>query len=245
MIQGAELLQCNAHLPRCSACETADIPCLYNIPPRKRGPRFRSQRVSHSGPPAEDTITAVSETPSTSVDGVFSSPSGTANSAHTSSTRHTTDTYEGRQPEPSPSHDRIPRQPSTGRALNAVPSIRCREVHDELVRVAELSEPTCSLGVTMRKCIDLYMEWIFPISPLVCEAHVRTGVTTILCVAAASTEALDPNLSGTREDTSTSTDFSLLEMRTFSLLTALCSITCCVVPDKVWPAGNSLAWPFL
>lgn len=97
----------------------------------------------------------------------------------------------------------------------------------------------------MQECIDLYMEWIFPLSPLACETHIRAGVTTIIHVARNSEEALDPSLSEIREDTSGSNDLSLLEMRSFSLLTALCSITCCVVPASVWPAGNSLAWPFL
>lgn len=97
----------------------------------------------------------------------------------------------------------------------------------------------------MQECIDLYMEWIFPLSPLACEAHIRAGVTTIIHAHRNPDEALDPSLSGIREDTSPSIGFSLLEMRTFSLLTALCSITCCVVPDSAWPAGNSLAWPFL
>lgn len=96
----------------------------------------------------------------------------------------------------------------------------------------------------MQECIDLYMEWIFPLSPLACEAHIRAGVTTIIHVAQNS-EALDPSLSGTGEDNLASTDLSLLEMRTFSLLAALCSITCCVVPASVWPAGNELARPFL
>lgn len=102
-----------------------------------------------------------------------------------------------------------------------------------------------SLGTGMQECIDLYMEWIFPLSPLACEAHIRAGVTTITHVAQNSEEALDPSLSGAGEDNSASINLSLLEMRTFALLTALCSITCCVVPAGVWPAGNSLAWPFL
>lgn len=97
----------------------------------------------------------------------------------------------------------------------------------------------------MQECIDLYMEWIFPLSPLACEAHIRAGVATVIQVGQNSEEALDPSLSGIREDTTASMDLTLLEMRTFSLLTALCSITCCVVPATVWSAGNSLAWPFL
>lgn len=108
-----------------------------------------------------------------------------------------------------------------------------------------MSGPLCSLGVTMQECIDLYMEWIFPLSPLACEAHIRAGVTTIMHVSRSPDEALDPSLSGIRADTSPPMEFSLPEMRTFSLLTALCSITCCVVPASAWPAGNSLAWPFL
>lgn len=195
----------------------------------------------------EDTTSAVSETASPSGDGIFASPSGTAISAHRASTRPTTgaDTFEGRPLDPPPGYDRIPRQLSTGRAFNADPSKRCREIYDDLVHYAEMSEPMCSLEVTIHKCIDLYMEWIFPISPLACEAHIRTGVATILRVAQNCTETLDPNLSGIGEDTSASTNFSLLEMRIFSSLTALCSITCCVVPGNVWPAGNSLAWPLL
>lgn len=97
----------------------------------------------------------------------------------------------------------------------------------------------------MQECIDLYMEWIFPLSPLACEAHIRVGVATVTQVGQNSEEALDPSLSGAMEDTTASMDLTLLEMRTFSLLTALCSITCCVVPATIWPAGNSLAWPFL
>lgn len=108
-----------------------------------------------------------------------------------------------------------------------------------------MSEPTCSLGEVMQKCIDFYMEWIFPLSPLACEAHIRTGVTTILNIGKNHTEAVDPNLLGAREETSAYMNLSLLEMRTFCLLTALCSITCCVVPDTAWRAGNSLAWPLL
>lgn len=195
----------------------------------------------------EDTTSAVSETASPSGDGVSASLSGTASSAHRASTRPTTgaEPFEGRLPGLPPGYDRIPRQPSAGRAFNADPSKRCREIYDDLLHYAEMSEPMCSLEVTMQKCIDLYMEWIFPISPLACEAHIRTGVATILRIAQNCTDTLDTNLSGIREDTSASTNFSLSEMRTFSSLTALCSITCCVVPDNVWPAGNSLAWPLL
>lgn len=113
------------------------------------------------------------------------------------------------------------------------------------MQFAEISEPTCSLGEVMQNCIDLYMEWIFPLSPLACEARIRTGVTTVLNTANNYAEAVDPNLLGARDETSASAHLGLLEMRTFCLITALCSITCCVVPDTAWRAGNSLAWPLL
>lgn len=181
----------------------------------------------------------------TSGEDASASPSGTANSAHRPSRRQSTDTYPERFRNSPPSHGHIPRRPSAGRALYAVPSNRCRAIYDELVNFIDRSGPISSLGTTMQECIDLYMEWIFPLSPLACEAHIRAGVTTIIQVAQNSEEALDPSLSGIREDDLVPMNLGLVEMRTFSLLTALCSITCCIVPASVWPAGNSLAWPFL
>lgn len=185
------------------------------------------------------------ETASTPGQVASASPSGTSNSAHRPSTIHAVDTNPGCLSNPSPSYEHVSRQPSDGRAFHAVPSTRCRVIYDELVRFVETSGQVYSLGATIQECIDLYMEWIFPLSPLACEAQIRAGVNTVIHAAQNSEEALDPSLSGAREHSSNYTEFSLLEMRTFSLLTALCSITCCVVPASVWPAGNSLAWPFL
>lgn len=141
--------------------------------------------------------------------------------------------------------EHISRQPSAGQVSSAIPTTRCRAIYDELVDFIGMIDPISSFGAIIHDCIDLYMEWIFPLSPLACEADIRKGVTTIVQIAHCPPQPLDPSLSETREDVSVSEDFGLLEMRTFSLLTALCSITCCIVPASIWPAGNSLAWPLL
>lgn len=126
-------------------------------------------------------------------------------------------------------------QPSSGHAFYAVSSARCRAIHEELAHFVAVIEPACSLTTAMQNCIDLYMEWIFPLSPLACEAHLRAGVNTIVHASQDAPQPLDPRLSELGEEFSVSGEFGLPEMRVFSLLAALCSITCCVVPASVWP----------
>ncbi|GAM36617.1 hypothetical protein TCE0_018f05836 [Talaromyces pinophilus] len=95
--------------------------------------------------------------------------------------------------------------------------------------------PAMSALEAVNRCIDLYMQYIFPTAPFVHEPTLR-GAAAHLFSRTGSSEFFRCRPSCHEE---------VAEMRSFALVTAVCASIASVVPDTLLPSRTSIAGPCL
>lgn len=110
-------------------------------------------------------------------------------------------------------------------ALNAA------QVFRELVFVvsAQLSDPDDTVAAFARRCVDAFMRYIFPNTPIAHEPTLRTAITLF-----------DAGPSGELFDEQPTTE----NLRMFTLITALCALVVSAMPQELVRARKALIWPF-
>lgn len=84
----------------------------------------------------------------------------------------------------------------------------------------------------MHKCVDIFVQYIFPNTPIAHEPSLRRAVSDIA-------EGLSPQLCADASRTNL-----VPAMRSFTLITALCAFVTSVVPENLISPSISLTWPF-
>lgn len=93
------------------------------------------------------------------------------------------------------------------------------------------------LKAILDRCITLYMEYLFPIAPIVCEDRIRSSVQTFGLQL--ETEAQSPQSSFQSDPE------RLSQIRNWTLLSALCAATAFLLPSSLFPERDLLGRHFL
>lgn len=110
-------------------------------------------------------------------------------------------------------------------ALNAA------QIFRELVFVvsAQLPDPNDTVAACARRCVDAFMRYIFPNTPIAHEPTLRTATTLF-----------DAGPGGELFDEQPTTE----NLKLFSLITALCALVISAMPQELLRARKALIWPF-
>ncbi|KAF4782821.1 hypothetical protein HER10_EVM0003273 [Colletotrichum scovillei] len=185
--------------------------CEYTVPAKKRGPPFRAQR--------SDQITAQTK---------YNRPSGKESIP---GNPQVTDSFVAGLP-----NDNQPLSCPT-RQRNSVHAPFDAAIGD-LFSTLGKALPYVPLEDVLSSCIDLYMQWEFPTSPIICEPMVRQMMHAVVPILRREVSLpSDPVTNHSNSDIPT--------IRAFALLTALCAVVSSTLPAEIFPGGTALAMPFL
>ncbi|CRK24339.1 hypothetical protein BN1708_013925 [Verticillium longisporum] len=215
-------VKCDARTPCCSNCRSSGIDCKYELPRRKRGPKARSQQVRASAEPRQSPI--------------GESPRGTIPDSPTNGLSDIVSPVKitSTLPLAELSHvDRFPAHVSPTIASRIESHHRQDRASVELTLLSEERLPTpteiqealakdlMTLGSSVdhaaRKCIDVFMQYSYPLIPIVQPTNL------IASIALLSRPLLPDETTPQSRHSSGLSMKSLEEFRAFTLLTALCA----------------------
>ncbi|KAN0104853.1 hypothetical protein V8E51_010598 [Hyaloscypha variabilis] len=225
-------VKCDSTSP-CSNCRISKLSCSYAVPPKKRGPKFRT-RSGHQGrtpqepspaqettrhpvspPEQQETIPSISPT-STLISNIAPSP-------HFQTFEQRQERFEG---------------PQNGIRPSLI------SIHEHLVSSIGEVLPHLPMEKIVETCLDLYMQYLFPLMPLIHEASARNYLALLRREAYVSQTVDSPYWVDTAENLDTGTR-DLSSIRHFTLLTAFCADTAFVLPSDLFPWGHLIASHFL
>lgn len=222
-------VKCNFNSPQCCSCQLSDLLCAYTVPPKKRGRRFRNPG-SAPPPPSKPSPSSVlpDASPLWPPLGHFPATTSPAGSGLSNiSSRHQRSARSPAILEPSDFHSQL------------------YEIHKQLEDAITQIQPNSSIGQIGSQCIDLYMQYLFPIMPLVHERNLRQSLAILSADSNLffSCHSLNSQSQASTDPSLETNDLSLC--RVFSLLTAVCAETCMVLPSHILTDGSQLANHFL
>ncbi|KAJ6032504.1 hypothetical protein N7540_003236 [Penicillium herquei] len=212
------------------------IACQYEETPKKRGPKSKRS----------DARNRLSQTrPSILSDHDDSSPLSVITPPLPLSLT-TSPAYEGQMLAWEPRVSTRETDPTVSPALNSVDiNEKIETIHQNLVRSIEaidVKDSSWSLDATVRKCVDIYMNVIFGIRPIVSEARIRSN----LCLKPPHLTAKLSALSfPSRAMISPDTLVDLEEIRSYTLVCALCAATAYLLSGRDDPPGAVVGPIFL
>jgi hypothetical protein len=116
-------------------------------------------------------------------------------------------------------------------------------IHDRLVAAVSLALPESPIEALGTKCVDLYMQYIFPITPIVHEQSLRQNLS-LLRPQCRSLQSPEPQgWITTAEQSVGGMDLALLQQ--FALVTAMCAEAASILPFQLFPTGSAVADHFL
>ncbi|KAK7458475.1 hypothetical protein Landi51_01298 [Colletotrichum acutatum] len=206
-----DMLQCDAQSPQCSNCLMSSMTCAYTVPAKKRGPPFQAQK-------SDQTTTQTK----------YNRPSGEESISGSS---QVTDSF-------------VANLSNYNQALSC-PTHQKNSAHAPLdAAVTDLlpalgkALPYVPLEDVLSSCIDLYMQWEFPTSPIICEPMVRQMLHAVVPI-------LRREISLPSDPATSHSNSGIPTIRAFALLTALCAVVSSTLPSEIFPGGAALAMPFL
>ena len=114
------------------------------------------------------------------------------------------------------------------------------DCYNRLITAVHATYPDVPIETMVVECLDLYMQHLFPLMPLLHEATQRANLS--LVPAAYGSPAHDWPTRGWAIDTAAE---ELRVMRSFALTTAICAEVASVLPASIYPRGPALAGPLL
>ncbi|KAH6633807.1 hypothetical protein C7974DRAFT_308974 [Boeremia exigua] len=211
-------VRCNAGVSTpCANCATARIQCSYNTTPGRRGPKRRT--VPHQGS-------------STDADTGRRTPWSESTNEYTERCRpdmvHSTPAlslgFDNGSPRSTPSF--------TNSYHNPIQAIQ-DDLRDSISAVVHET----SLHTVADRCINLYMEHLFPIAPVICETDIRSFVQLLDVQLESEAPTPQSSLTSNRE--------RLSRIRKWTLLSALCAATSFLLPSSLFPERDLFGRPFL
>lgn len=225
-------IKCDGQSPACGRCQGSDLACDYTLPRAKRGPKFRSETRTASL--ATDAVATTSMSPGASMTCSLAGSGGSPG-----------ERWSHEQPGSSPWGASTSSPSRPGRMLRAQATTCHRrspaqETHASLI--AEVAETGLPLPEIAERCLDLSVQWGFPITISYDASALRRGID-LLMPASAPLFAPSPHA---REQDAYGRDPAQLEnLRCFTLLTAVCAKICAQAPLDVLDHGSALVRPFL
>ncbi|KAI3545313.1 hypothetical protein CABS03_04037 [Colletotrichum abscissum] len=204
-------VKCDAQSPQCSNCLMSSMTCEYTVPAKKRGPPFRAQRSDQTTAQTKYNRPSGKESISGNSQVIDSFVAGLSND---------------NQPLNSPTQQRNSAHAPFDAAIG------------ELLSALGKALPYVPLEDVLSSCIDLYMQWEFPTSPIICEPIVRQMMHAVVPI-------LRREISLTSDPATSHSNPDIPTIRAFALLTALCAVVSSTLPVEIFPGGAALAMPFL
>ncbi|KAH7129969.1 hypothetical protein B0J13DRAFT_133980 [Dactylonectria estremocensis] len=207
-------VKCDALTSVCSNCRISNLSCTFSTPPQRRGrkPKFPYHVVEADGSQSQSQLGR--STPSHRdghLDAATSSPA-TGNNASIDDMRGIGTAYTS----PSTAGD----TPSSFVTATAASG--------------ELPPES-----TTERCIDLFMQFVFPIIPIIHEPTLRCQAM-VMCRRVAQSATSPLPIASIAESMKTIED-----VRFYSLLTALCALVAYIFPKQIFPDGDEPAAAYL
>ncbi|ETS79835.1 hypothetical protein PFICI_07364 [Pestalotiopsis fici W106-1] len=202
----------------CTNCQISKISCRYTLVPRKRGPKVAAQNPDvrrRRGRKALD---------------------GTADPQRYNDANEAQLPAEA-TPAPAPQPDCVVGSRSYRSHEQVVPSSTapsCEAIRNCLARSISAAMPSLVLRDAVSRCVDLYIQYVFPTSPSVHESSLR-----------AAADKSFPDVCVTNPLYTEDWQADLEHMRSFALVTALCASVASLMPASLLPYGMAIAQPLL
>ncbi|KAH7143720.1 hypothetical protein EDB81DRAFT_503120 [Dactylonectria macrodidyma] len=211
-------VKCDQLSPTCSPCGLANLLCTYDVPRRKRGPKPRDR------PCDVDRSIRVDE-------GETEVENGDSDCQ----------TQGGPNSLSSPLSSFVSSPPPLAHDIHQVVDLESGIVntaqpiayHHEIL--SSLARKKLAPEESVRQCINLYLEWVFPLMPIVCESILRSQASLML----------PPFMEKPLSPLFTITADMIRSVRTYSMTAALCALIAHIKPCKNSPRDDTLAALFL
>lgn len=235
-------VRCDGQIP-CSSCKTAQFTCGYSIIPQKRGRVVRKRPLvgSIGGTPSTTSPAETVITPPTGPQDICSitdllngsSPKGTVLSG---TVLQDANVHNVQQPSPNSLELIGPELLETHTVYDL--SVNAARIQTNLLEhVVGFLPSTTTITDLASQCVDIYMQYLFPHTPLSHEPTLRVGISALETGNPASYVGPQTLLLERRPQ--------LTFMRTFTLITALCALVLSVVPEARVAQKDVLAKAFL
>ncbi|KAF6806305.1 hypothetical protein CMUS01_14399, partial [Colletotrichum musicola] len=214
-------VKCDAKSPTCSNCSMSELTCEYTVPAKKRGPPFKIDKLNDRSRDKSSKDKRVTRA-TVARQGAIERP--------------LIEVAVDNGPAPVSEAENHVNHPVEQLCTHT--SSPFSEARDELLSAIGRFLPSTPLDEVLSHCIDLYMQWDFPLGPVVCEPMLRRTVPLVVTILKGESE-----ITGVSGPNHPAPD--LQPMRAFALVTAACAFVSSGLPANMFPAGNELAWPFL
>jgi hypothetical protein len=122
--------------------------------------------------------------------------------------------------------------PDTGQS--PVSAERPSNIYNNLLALTSSGLPSTPLVEVVTYCIDLFMQYTFPTTPIIHEPTLRIGVSNLF------SRTSQIGLFDADEEQE-----KVTRMRAFTLIAAVCSSVASTMPESLLPYRYVIAWPFL
>lgn len=208
-------VKCDAVDP-CSNCRMSALSCQYNVVPLKRGRRVTKRPAD--GDPSPTFSTGMDQSPVSDRD---------VPSPRPATAQVVDEPRDARRSPPS----------SAGRsAVTIGRSYDAGQIHAELTSLVNAVVAPGSIVEVVHNCIDLFMQYVFPNTPIAHEPTLRTAAALFLPGGDVALAAASPLLDRYAQPS---------QLKSFTLITALCAMVTAVMPESSLPWRGLLAAPFL
>ncbi|KAK0103686.1 hypothetical protein ONS95_005696 [Cadophora gregata] len=233
-------VKCDSADP-CASCQTSRIPCRYTIIPQKRGRASQRPAASLSLPSSPTTPQS-----STSSDAAAAINSAAwSNSPSNSQSIIIVDSTATSHPPLSP------HEAGTGTVALSIPispaadepSSAATRILTNLVQQVDCLLTKENTAQLVTKCVDLFMMFLFPNTPVCHEPTLRAGISIfqLRTIMSSPADTVESSLVAQQPE-------ALLQLgmeKHFTLLTALCALVLSVAPESYIPQKAVLALLFL
>ncbi|OAR02945.1 hypothetical protein LLEC1_04953 [Akanthomyces lecanii] len=208
------ILQCD--LPpsgSCAQCLAARTSCTFNLPTARRGPKAKKKPVADGDTPSFSDIPPLRfDDPSSSSSLNFGT--STTQEAWSATTAVST------------SKDLLPRNVAPSPSRPSIDGPKLSVLQRWEVLVDEITARGVSFDTILNQCIDLFFEYLYPLTPLVHEPSLRDNLAYFVPSGRA------PHLEKCAD-------------AAFTLITAVCAEAAFLLPKDIFPNGETVADAFL
>ncbi|KKP05609.1 hypothetical protein THAR02_02250 [Trichoderma harzianum] len=250
----------------CTHCRDAHVQCTFDLPLARRGPKARKKSDQPGQPPPDPSSLSTGARGSGQMPPPlsFSGPAAGGLQPFNSSSLSPETAWE--PVEPLSIENGLPRQPLGDLpGLSTIQNISTRQRWLHLAHAMTLRNTT--LERVSKRCIDLFFDYLYPLTPLVYEPALRDVLAYIFSQPLPGMNQPSPLSQLTPDPTTGTTPISSAESwtgfgqpsgsrivgsrlapwvdSTFTLVTAVCAEAAFMLPKDIFPEGESVSEIFL
>ncbi|EHK23360.1 uncharacterized protein TRIVIDRAFT_190368 [Trichoderma virens Gv29-8] len=249
----------------CTHCRDAHVQCTFDLPLARRGPKARKKSDQPGQPPPDPSSLSTGARGSGQMPPPlsFSGPAAGGLQPFNSSSLSPETAWE--PVEPLSIENGLPRQPLGDLpGLSTIQNISTRQRWLHLAHAMTLRNTT--LERVSKRCIDLFFDYLYPLTPLVYEPALREVLAYIFSQPLPGINQPSPLSQLTPDPTAGTTPLSSAESwagfgqpgsrtvgsrlapwvdSTFTLVTAVCAEAAFMLPKDIFPEGESVSEIFL